>query len=303
VVNQPVASQAEADAVAQALYDKATGGFIEAEGICNGTPELMAGKTIEITSLGQKLSGKYFVTSATHIYSADGDYTTEFSVHGSRPATLYHLLVPEPEETPARWGGVVTAIVTNNKDDKDQGRVKLKYPWLSNDVETDWARVVGAGAGDKRGFFCLPEVNDEVLVAFEHGDVNRPVVLSGLWNGVDAPAVPVSEAVKDGKVWTRVFKTRSGHALTFVDGSDAKVRLETAGGHSLVLDDENTVIQVKTRDGNVLKLDDSDGSVTLSAKGDLTIEADRAISIRAGTDMNLEATGRAVIKGATIDLN
>lgn len=303
VVNRPVTSQSEADAVAQALYDEASGSFIEAEGLCSGMPQLKAGTTVDLKALGHKFSGKYFVTSATHIYRADGDYTTEFSVHGRRLDTLYRLLAAEPERSATRWSGVVAAVVTNNNDTEDQGRVKLKYPWLSDDVESGWARVIGAGAGDGRGFYCLPEVNDEVLIAFEHGDVNRPLVLGGLWNGVDKPTAPIGQAVKDGKVRTRIFKTRSGHTLTFVDESEAQVCLETAGGHKFLLDDENTLVQLETSGGIVLKLDDSDGSVALKCSGKVAVEASQEVSVKAGTDLKLEATGRVTVKGATIELN
>jgi uncharacterized protein involved in type VI secretion and phage assembly len=297
-----VTSQDEADAVAQALYDEATGSFIEAEGRCSGTPKLTAGITVELSALGRKFSGKYFVTSATHIYRADADYVTEFSVHGRRPETLYRLLAEKPTETPGPWGGVVTAIVTNNNDDQEQGRVKLKYPWLSDDVESDWARVIGVGAGEERGFFCLPEVNDEVLVAFEHQDMNRPLVLGGLWNGVDVPTLPISDAVKDGAVHTRAFKTRGGHTLTFVDDSEACVRLETAEGHVFLLDDENTLIQLETSGGIVVKLDDSDGSVTIECDS-LSVDAGQEVSIKSGGSMTIEASSTLDIKGQVINLN
>ena len=303
VVNRPVTSQAEADTVAQALYDEINGSFVKAEGECFGTPKLRAGTKVDLRSLGQKFSGTYTVTSATHIYSADGDYRTEFSVTGRRPETLYHLLDEQREDTCSRWSGVVSAIVTNNNDPEDQGRVKVKYPWMSDDVESGWARVAGAGAGDGRGFYCLPEVNDEVLVAFEHGDANRPLVLNSVWNGVDGPTVPANEAIQNGKVHTRAFKTRSGHTLTFVDDSEGKVRLETAGGHSLLLDDENSLVQIETSGGIVVKLDDGDSSITLQCSGKLNIEASQDIALKAGANMNLEATGQVVIKGATIDLN
>ena len=303
VVKRPVSSQSEADAVAQALYDEINGGFVEADGRCYGSPKLMAGTSVDLRSLGQKFSGTYYVTAATHIYSADGDYVTEFSVTGRRPETLYRLFADGHREPASHWGGVVTAIVTNNNDPEDQGRVKLKYPWLSNDVETGWARVAGVGAGDGRGFYCLPEVNDEVLVAFVHGDVNCPLVLGGIWNGVDKPTVPVGEAIVDGKVHTRAFRTRSGHTLAFVDDSEAKVTLTTAGGHSLLLDDENTLVQVETSGGIVLKLDDADGSVTIQCSGKLNVESRQDIALKAGANLNLEATGQVVIKGVTIDLN
>ena len=83
--------------------------------------------------------------------------------------------------------GPVVGIVTNNEDPGGLGRVKLFLPWPSDENETDWARVCTPMAGKERGIFFLPEVEDEVLVVFEHGDPRRPVVLGGLWNGVDKP--------------------------------------------------------------------------------------------------------------------
>jgi len=120
---------------------------------------------------------------------------------------------------------------------------------------------------------------------------------------VDKPVIPIGDAVRDGKVRTRAFKTRTGHMLTFVDESEAQVKLETAGGHSVLLDDENRCIQVQSSGGIVLKLDDSDGSVTLTCKGKATIDAQQELSIKAGTELKLEASGRVVVKGATIELN
>lgn len=303
VVRRPVASQADADAVAQALYDEINGSFVEAQGECFGTPRLKAGVQVELSALGARFSGTYNVTSATHLYTVEGGYRTEFCVSGRRPETMSRLLGNGRDEPPSYWGGVVTAVVTNNGDPDGQGRVKVKYPWMSAEVESGWARVAGVGAGGERGFYCLPEVNDEVLVAFEHGDINCPLVLGGVWNGVDKPAVPAGEAVVDGKVHTRSFQTRSGHVLTFVDDSEGRVQLETAGGHKLLLDDGNTLIELTTSGGIVLRLDDADGSVKLECSGPLSIEAQRDISIKAGTNMNLEAGGQMVIKGATIDLN
>jgi phage protein D len=303
VVNRSVSSQAEADAVAQALLDEIDGAFVEADGECIGTPTLKAGTEVDLSALGQKLSGTYYVTAATHLYRADGDYRTAFTVTGRRPETLGRLLGDRPGDTVEHWGGVVIAIVTNNNDPDGQGRVKLKYPWMADDVESGWARVAGIGAGDERGLFCLPEVNDEVVVAFEHGEVDRPLVISGLWNGVDAPTVPVSEAIQNGNVHTRAFKTRSGHVLTFVDDSEGKVELQTAGGHRLTLDDQNRAVQIETNGGITVNLDDSNGGVTIQCSGKLQIEAQQDIALKAGMNINLEASGQVVIRGATIDLN
>ena len=91
--------------------------------------------------------------------------------------------------------GVTIGIVTNNHDPEGLGRVKLKLPWLSEDIETHWARVATPMAGNGRGLYVLPDVDDEVLVAFEHGMVEFPYVLGSLWNGKDTPP----ETNEDGK--------------------------------------------------------------------------------------------------------
>src|SRR2546426_9457473 len=98
--------------------------------------------------------------------------------------TLLDLLMPPGHEArEKKLYGVVAGIVTNNEDPDGLGRVKIRFPWLSEDNESWWARIAAPMAGKERGAYFLPEVDDEVLVAFEHGDVNFPYVLGALWNG------------------------------------------------------------------------------------------------------------------------
>ncbi len=296
VVNRHVSSQAEAAQLAQAILDEISGAFIEAEGMCYGEPELRAGKFVKLKSLGRQFSGTYFVTAATHIYRADAGYMTSFSIHGRRPETLYALVDRTPGQPDGHeWSGTVVGLVTNNKDPEGRGRVKVKFPWLSDDVESDWARVVGSGAGAERGFYCLPEINDEVLITFEHGDPGRPYVLGGLWNGQDKPPLPIGKALENGKVSGRVFKTRAGHTLTFTDGKDKGVVLETSGGHRFTLADEKKKVVLETSGGQVLTLDDSKNEITLESKANLTIKS--------GANLNIEATGTLSLKGQTFSLN
>jgi len=132
--------------------------------------------------------------------------------------------------------GVVVGVVTNNQDPDKLGRVKVRLPWLTGDYESNWARVATLMAGKERGSFFLPEVDDEVLLAFEHGDVRFPYVIGALWNGVDKP--PRTNA--DGKNNQRAIKSRQGHELIF-DDSDGKeqVEIHTKAGHQILLDDSS----------------------------------------------------------------
>src|SRR5918992_2029407 len=145
--------------------------------------------------------------------------------------------------------GVVIAIVKDIKDPQNLGRVKVDFPWLAEDADavsipseedrahSFWARIATVMAGNGRGAYFVPEVGDEVLVAFEHGDIDRPFVLGGLWNVDDAPPESMDSA---GKNHIRSIRTRSGHIIAFDDNTEeqkAKVTIQSQGGHQLLLDD------------------------------------------------------------------
>ena len=117
--------------------------------------------------------------------------------------SLLDLLHPSGEQGAGagRYYGVVVGIVTNNQDPNNMARVRVKFPWLSDDNESWWARMAVPMAGSGRGSYFLPEVDDEVLVAFEHGDVRSPYIVGGLWNGKDSP--PANNS--DGKNNIRVI--------------------------------------------------------------------------------------------------
>ncbi|MCP4664709.1 MAG: phage tail protein [bacterium] len=139
-----------------------------------------------------------------------------------------------------RVTGVVIGIVTNLDDPDGQGRLKVKYPWLQDDSESPWARVVSFMAGAGRGGVFRPEVDDEVLVAFEHGDMRRPYVLGGLWNGTDAmPA----ERGADADNHVRLIKSRSGHLIVLDDtGGEESIRIEDKHGNVVELNADGVTV-------------------------------------------------------------
>jgi uncharacterized protein involved in type VI secretion and phage assembly len=188
--------------------------------------------------------------------------------------------------------GVMPAIVTNNsnptQDYNDYGVVKIKFPWLDASQESFWARVALPGAGHERGVFFIPEVNDEVLVAFEQGDFNRPYILGGLYNGQDKPVEPNSVAVADGKVETRTIKTRTGQMLRFRESSNEN-SIEIIDGSKktrILMDSKNQKIEVFC-----------EGDVTVTSKtGSISMEAQKDISLKATTGkINLDAPASDVI--------
>jgi uncharacterized protein involved in type VI secretion and phage assembly len=311
VVRQPVDSQPEADALAQAVLDEINAGFVEAEGVAFGNGALVAGKLLNISRLGNKFSGKYMVTAATHVYSQDG-YEVHFRVEGARARLMADLIEEQQvsERSAESWGGVVSAIVTNNTDPDKMGRVKLKFPWLDGQLESDWARVASVGAGNQRGLFWMPEVNDEVLVAFEHGDFDHPYVVGCLWNGQDKPPENPDNALKNGKVEIRMLKTREGHIIRLVDDSAGKLIeiIDCDNINHIKLDVKNKKLQITTTGDMEIK---STGKTNIQATGTLTVKGDANINVEAGGNLALKATGNASVeasgqlnlKGTMVNIN
>jgi len=279
-VRQPVGTQGEATKMAQAILDEINAGFLQADGTSDGNPSLKPGAKVTIQDVGTKFSGSYIVTTARHIYDTREGYMTHFTVQGARAQMLSDMIDQSmiQQRHTQLWGGIVTAIVTNNNDTENMARVKLKFPWLDDTLESNWARVAGMGAGATRGFLWMPEVNDEVLVAFEHGDFDYPYVVGSLWNGTDAMPETTTKAVVNGKVEVRTLKTRLGHIIRLTDSDSAKT-IEIIGS------DENTNI----------KFDETAKKITIESKAD--------IDITATGNLNLKATGNVKVEGAEVSIN
>ena len=200
-------------------------------------------------------------------------------------------LLQSPElEAGSRAGkvyGVVVGVVTNNQDPEGMGRVKVRFPWLNQTDESNWARVATMMTGKDRGTWFLPEVEDEVLVAFEHGDVQFPYVIGSLWNGKDVP--PRDNG--DGQNNERVIKSRLGHELIFGDkDGEGKVEIKTKAGHQILLDDTSgseKITLVDKSGKNKIELDATGGSVAVAGDMKLSIKAQQ-IEITADTSLTLK---------------
>lgn len=157
--------------------------------------------------------------------------------------------------------GVVIGIVTEVDDPDGQARIRVKFPWLADDATSSWVPIARPMAGNARGFYFMPEVDDEVLLAFEHGSFDHPFVIGFLHNGVD---VPPDDGI-DPKV--RRLKTVSGHVLDFDDrGGKERVILTTHGNHHLDLDDAGGAIEIKTAGGQTILMKDTPGKIELATK-------------------------------------
>lgn len=186
------------------------------------------------------------------------------------------------QTTDKRFYGIYEALVTAVNDaEEKQGRVKVKFPWFDDQMETEWCRVRQFYAGNGYGAFFIPEVGDEVLVAFIQGDMRFPIILGGLYNGQDKPPTYRADD-KDEKL----IRTKGGHQITFDDtsGKEKITIVDAKGKNSIVIDTTANSITIQSKDGKLVLL----------AK-EIEIKADSTVKIEAGAQMD--------IKGKPINLN
>ena len=292
----PARSDREAEASAKALAERIGSGFAEAEGVARGNTALRAGAAVRVSGVSKEFNGTYVLTRVRHVISSRG-YRTHFTVSGRHDRSLLGLVAGNGSGNGnghgdglagKRASGFVRGLVSDIQDPDLLGRVKVKFPWLDETYSSAWAPVMQLGAGPQSGTLFLPAVDDEVLVGFEHGRVDRPIVIGGLFNKTDMPPEHGS-FLKDGAVNGRGIWSRKGHVVTLHDGEDVSgIILRAVGdnGESLV----SIGLNAKERKLVVT----SDDAIEVEALGDVSIR---------GRNIAIEADAELVLKGATIKLN
>ncbi|KGQ19375.1 Rhs element Vgr protein [Lysobacter dokdonensis DS-58] len=190
-----------------------------------------------------------------------------------------------------RENGIVIGIVDDLDDQEDLGRVRVRFPHLNDEV-SNWARIATPFGGKGRGLFLRPERDDEVLVAFEHGDPRAPYIVGSLWSKPDPP--PKDDGKRTDNNW-RFLQSRSGHLLKF-DDTDGKERVEIVGkdgNHKIVIDVSGAKIEITC----------SSGDIVLSApSGKVSIDA-QTVEIKSSQSTTVKATGSMTLSGQTVAIN
>jgi uncharacterized protein involved in type VI secretion and phage assembly len=206
----------------------------------------------------------------------------------------------------AKMYGVEVAIVTNVQDPDKLGRVKVCFPRLPGKPESDWVRVTQPAAGAGRGFYWLPEVNDEVLVAFERGEAQRPYVVGALWNGKDKP---MDGAYVDDNS-TRMIQTKSGHQVIFddKDGQEKIVIADKSGKRTMTFDVANKKFIVEASEGDIelhaekkIVLDCEDLEIKTSKSGKMDIGT--TFDLNVSDKMNVTAGPQLNLKASRVNIN
>jgi uncharacterized protein involved in type VI secretion and phage assembly len=303
LVDRPVFQSKEADMMAQSLYDELAGQYVQADAKGDGNPSIRPGRVVELENMGPH-SGQYYVTETCHTYS-DRLYTTEFSVRGLRCGDLLATLSSPNHLQPGQT--MLVGIVTDNEDPDGMGRVKVMFPTLTEEHNSNWARVVSMGAGASRGFDCLPEIDDEVLVAFEHGDIHRPYVIGGVWNGSDSPPNAPDDNVQGGKVRLRTFQTRTGHKLQFVEEDKSEktgIYITSKQGYKIEINETEGFMNIATPMGQQYKISDTENMITtLTPAGSVQNQVPVGmITTTAGGAISTTSSANIALSAPTISL-
>lgn len=202
--------------------------------------------------------------------------------------------------------GVWPAVVVDNRDgDSNPGfRVRVKFPWLNEQETTSWARIAIPMGGRDRGTYVLPEIDDQVLVVFEHGDIGRPIVIGGLWSKKQEPV----EVNDSGNNNTKLIKSRCGHRVIFddKDGAEKITIVDKSKKNKIVLDSANKIVKIE-----------SDGEIGVIAKANVIMHANAlkmgtreglagkasTLLVHAAKTFSVKATSGITIGGGNTTIN
>lgn len=289
-------SLGDSQAIAKGVADRIAAASVVARGVGEGNASIQIGSSVTVEGAGP-IDGVYHVTKVEHVVRPTS-YKTRFVAGDRAPRSLADAVgLGAQPRFPLLHYGLVIGKVTNLGDAQNPGLIKVSYPGLEQQLESGWARFLAVGAGDKsRGLVLLPEIDDEVLVGFEGGDVHRPVVLGGLYSERNS----VGEwDVQGGKAMSRRFISRQGHIIEFKDGDTdptKHVKVQVKKGEDPVF--------VRVGADKIEVTSPSGVPIVLKTGASTTVELKQDGSIAvAGSTIDIKGSEKVSITAPTVELN
>lgn len=304
VVNQPMPSQGHADSLAKAVAEQIGSAAYEATALVVGSPKLKSGVAVSVSNVDVDFEGKWVITSARHEFG-NGPYRTFLEFSGRQDRSLLGLAggAGSGESLRAEFPGVVTAVVTDIKDPDKLGRVKVQYQWLGEKMVSFWARCARPSAGKDYGHLWFPDVDEEVLVAFEHGDVNFPIVIGSMWSARNKPPAALIEAQENGKFLNHGFASPAGNKIVMYDKkADAGIQLITPDGKVKILLSEGNQTMDINLDGKTMTITTT-GDLKIHADGELAMDGKKGVKINSDGPIDIKAASNLTLKGAKVAVN
>jgi Rhs element Vgr protein len=257
-----------------------------------GIPAVRPNTAIKLAGVGDRFNGKVYISAVRHQIT-EGNWTVD-AQFGVDPKWFSETV--DINDTPASGllgavNGLQIAIVTQLEDPDKENRILVRLPIIDNSEQGIWARIATLDAGEERGSFFRPEIDDEVIVGFINGNPNDAVVL-GMMNSSKKPA-PI-EASDDNH--EKGFVTRSQMKFIFNDDKKSVV-LETPAGKKITVDEDAGEIKIEDENSNIITMDSS--SISLESAGDISIKADGDVIIE-GANVNITGSTEAVVEASSV---
>ena len=260
-----------------------------------GLSELKPGIIVDIKGIGKRFNGKAYVTGVRHELR-DGSWygNVQFGLSPDWCSKKEDIIEPLAGGlVPGIHGLQIGKVVQLQDDPEGAHRILVKLPIIDNEAQGIWARAASLDAGNNRGAFFRPEIDDEVIVGFVNGDPRDAIVL-GMLHSSDKPAPIIAEDVNHEKG----FVTRSEMKLLFND--DKKIiTIETPAGNSIVISEEDTSIILTDQNSNTITMN-TDG-IALESPKDINIKANQNIKIQATQNIDIEAMNITIKANIQLD--
>lgn len=313
----------EVEQLSKAVLTHAASCAVQAQGVAFGNGHIKLGATADVSHAGP-LNGTYPITRVEHVFRPRAGFVTRFSSGDRWPTSIVDAIgvARSHRAVVASHLGLVVGVVTNIKDPNGAGRVKVKYPGLSDTIESDWARVVAVGGGADRGTAFVPEVNDEVLVGFETADPRQPVVIGGLYSSKrKIPSPNIDDGT--GMVQSRGMTSRLGHFIGMLDGTQPAqqaIELSLAKGDSgtqNIIHLGQDKLSITIGEGLPVEINAGNSSLKFDQEGGLSITAPKVsitaeqqfsvsaaqVSINGESQLSLQGNGATSLSGSTLQLS
>jgi Rhs element Vgr protein len=258
----------------------------------DGTADVLPGQLIQLNGVGERFEGKLFVTGIRHEVT-EGNWLTSFQF-GINPEWFvqsYNVQQPLSGAMLPAIQGLHIGIVTQLQNDPDgEDRILVKIPVINNEEDGIWCRVATLDAGNNRGTYFRPEIEDEVIVGFINNDPRHAVVL-GMLNSSAKPA-PVTASDDNHE---KGYVSRSEMKMIFNDDKKS-FSLETPAGNKFIITEDETKIHFEDQNGNKITMD-ADGILLDSAK-DINIKAVKDINLEAGANLSIKGGAQTKVEGS-----
>ncbi len=263
---------------------------------CQGFPDVLPGNFIKLNGVGERFNGPVFVSGVRHLYK-EGDWTTEISfglssewfaetVNPYHPHTATGMM-PAPQ-------GLMIGIVTDIEDPDGEFRVKVRVPVINNTEQGIWVRVAMPDAGNERGLFFRPELDDEVIVGCLHNDPRHMVIL-GMLNS-SAKAAPITVTSTNDE---KGYVSREKMKFIFND-KEKSIKIETPAGKKVTISEQDSVITIEDENSNKITMDSN--GITIEAASTLTLKGGSSVKIEAPS-ISVNGSGTTEIKGGMVKIN